>query len=63
MPVNPFYVGTCENKANIQRHIVFEPVPQEPLKPFLIEDPFGLRKAVVPVLKRNSANSNLKCTP
>jgi serine protease Do len=43
MSIKPFYVGTCENKAHSESRIV--------LKPFLIEDPLGLRKAIVPVLK------------
>ena len=53
MSINPFYVGTCENIANNERPIIFKPTLEEkPFEPFLIQDPFGLRKAVVPVFKR-----------
>jgi serine protease Do len=53
MLIKPFYVGTCENKANSEQPIVFEPILETPFEPFLIQDPFGLRKAIVPVFKRD----------
>lgn len=53
MSIEAFYVGTCEDKANNMQPIVIEPIPGDPFKPFLIQDPFGLRKAITPVFKRN----------
>jgi serine protease Do len=54
MPFNPFYISTCENYANSEQSIAFEPESkQTPFEPFLIQDPFGLRKAIVPVFKRD----------
>jgi len=50
----PFYVSTCEDRASNQQGIDFVPLSEQPFEPFLIQDPFGLRKAVVPVFKRNS---------
>jgi len=58
MSFKPFYVGTCEAKANNDRNIVFEPELENPFEPFLIQDPFGLRKAIVPVFKRD-LNGNI----
>jgi|GEM_PF-731397 len=52
MSVNPFYVGTCENKVKSEEPLVFDPVLDKPFEPFLVQDPFGLRKAIVPVFKR-----------
>jgi serine protease Do len=53
MSFKPFYVGTCEAKASNERRLPFEPTSEQPFEPFLIQDPFGLRKAVVPVFKRD----------
>jgi serine protease Do len=59
MSIKKFYVGTCENNANNMQPIViesedpFELIQEDPFKPFLIQDPFGLRKAIIPVFKRN----------
>lgn len=52
--VKPFYISTCEDRATNQQGVAFIPFPEQPLEPFLIQDPFRLRKAVVPVFKRNS---------
>lgn len=52
MPIEPFYLKTCENAVE-QANATFFPVPEDPFEPFLIQDPFGLRKAIVPVLKRS----------
>ncbi len=54
MSFKPFHVGTCENIANNERPLAFKPISEAtPFEPFLIQDPFGLRKAVVPVFKRD----------
>jgi serine protease Do len=54
MKFKPFYVGTCENKASNEQLIPFPPPSEKtPFEPFLIQDPFGLRKAVVPLFKRD----------
>jgi len=54
MLIEPFYVGTCENKVNNGPPIVLEPIFQKPFEQFPIQDPFGLRKAVVPVFRRDA---------
>ena len=54
MLFKPFYVGTNESKANSEQPIIFNPKPEAPFEPFLIQDPFGLRKAIVPVFKRGT---------
>jgi serine protease Do len=54
MLIEPFYVGTYEDRANSSRHVVFNPPSENPFAPFLIQDPFGLRKAIVPVFKRDT---------
>jgi serine protease Do len=53
MSINPFYVGTCEDIANGEQPIVFDHIYNDPYKPFVIQDPFGLRKAIVPVFRRD----------
>ena len=53
MQLKPFYVGTCEAKSNNANCIPFTPSLDNPLAPFLIQDPFGLRKAIVPIFKRD----------
>ena len=53
MSFEPFYVGTCEAKSNNENCIVFKPPSDNSLAPFLIQDPLGLRKAVVPIFKRD----------
>jgi len=52
MSVKPFYVGTCEAISNDEKKIAFDPSTNQ-LTPFPIQDPFGLRKAIVPVFRRN----------
>lgn len=54
MSIEPFHVRTCENIANQEKSIIFAPDLDTPFKPFLIQDPFGLRKAIVPVLNRKT---------
>jgi serine protease Do len=51
--IKPFYVDTCENKLKGAEPIAFEYLPGKPFDPFPIDDPSGLRKAIVPVLKRD----------
>jgi serine protease Do len=53
MMIDPFYVGTCENNLKGEEPIVFEHLPERPFDPFPIQDPFGLRKAIVPVFNRD----------
>ncbi len=53
MSITPFYVGTFENKASNERPIIFEPPQGNPYEPFPITDPFGLRTAITPLLKRD----------
>lgn len=54
MLFEPFYVGTCEDKVSNEQAPAFKPLTEQtPFEPFLIQDPFGLRKAIVPVFKRN----------
>jgi serine protease Do len=53
MSFKPFYVGTCEAKSNNENCIPFAPLLNEPLTHFPIQDPFGLRKAIVPIFKRD----------
>jgi serine protease Do len=48
----PFYVGTCEARAHDERELPFDYTEETPFKPFAIQDPFGLRTAVVPVFRR-----------
>jgi serine protease Do len=53
MQIKPFYVGTCKNITRDENPLVFDPILKNPFKPFLIQDPFGLRKAIVPVFRRD----------
>lgn len=53
MLIEPFHLSTCEDAAKKEKPIVCTPIPENPFEPFLIQDPFGLRKAIVPVLKRS----------
>ncbi|MCD6272542.1 MAG: hypothetical protein J7K30_06785 [Deltaproteobacteria bacterium] len=53
MSFKPFYVGTCEAKRDNENCIPFTPSLDEPFSPFPIQDPFGLRKAIVPIFKRD----------
>ena len=54
MIFKPFSISTCENIANYEQPFSFKPLSEQtPFEPFLIQDPFGLRKAVVPVFKRS----------
>ncbi len=54
MEFEPFYVGTCEGKLEDPRRIVFAPDPEDPLKPFEVRDPFGVRRAILPVFRQTS---------
>lgn len=55
MLFKPFYVGTCEAIVSKEKLRAFKPisVSEAPFEPFLIQDPFGLRNAVIPVFKRD----------
>lgn len=55
MRFEPFYVGTCESVIANDRKLPFEYQPEAPLAPFELGDPFGLRKAVLPVFLRDPA--------
>jgi serine protease Do len=50
----PFIVGTCEAGGRAERSLPFSPRAGSPFEPFEVHDPFGLRRAVVPVFRRNS---------
>jgi len=54
MSFKPFYVNTCEDRVSNLQGIAFDTLSELPFEPFLIQDPFGLRKAVLPVFKRDS---------
>lgn len=53
MKFKPFQIRTCEAISNSEEGKVLFPLSDSPLAPFPIHDPFGLRKAVVPVFKRD----------
>lgn len=50
MQLEPFSIVTSD-PANQTRRLPFAHLPGQPLAPFPIHDPFGLRKAVVPVFR------------
>ncbi len=52
MSFEPFSVGPCETLSNGTGGPPFDYPPAEPFSPFEIADPFGLRKAVVPLFCR-----------
>jgi len=52
MSFEPFYVRTSEARARQKQTIPFDYPSGSPLVPFEIVDPFGLRKAIVPVFRR-----------
>ena len=52
MTISPFYVGTCEASARGEQRLPFKCTEGAPYDPFEISDPFGLRTAVVPVVRR-----------
>lgn len=46
----PFVIRTCEAPSDMRPRVSgYEPKPDQPLAPFEIHDPFGLRNAIVPV--------------
>lgn len=50
----PFSLQTCESSANqARRPSKFSPSEGKPFAPFEIHDPFGLRAAIVPVLRQD----------
>ena len=55
MQFEPFYVGTCEGRLEDARRIPFEPNPNDPAAPFEVSDPFGVRRAVLPVFREDSS--------
>ncbi len=50
----PFEIATCETVESSQRHYPLDPDPERPFHPFRIQDPFGLRNAVVPVFRQDT---------
>jgi serine protease Do len=51
MPFRPFTIETCEGDGRASRRLPFKPRPGQVFEPFEIYDPFGLRKAIVPVFR------------
>lgn len=49
----PFYVSTYDVFGRHKPRYPFAYKPNAPLLPFEVTDPFGLRKAVVPVFRRD----------
>jgi len=47
-----FLVQTCESKIGDTRRVPFPPLSDSRLAPFEAGDPFGLRKAILPVFER-----------
>lgn len=52
MSFTAFYAGTCEAQISDGRKLPFEYIENDPFRPFEIQDPFGLRTAIVPVFRR-----------
>lgn len=50
----PFEIATCEMTGSSQRAYPLDPDPERPFHPFRIQDPFGLRNAVVPVFRQDT---------
>lgn len=50
----PFEIATCEMMGSLQKASPLEPDPERPFYPFRIQDPFGLRTAVVPVFRQDT---------
>ncbi|MDX8129247.1 serine protease [Methylomonas sp. OY6] len=53
MKIKPFDIKTCESIIKNEPGIILEHLPGNPFEPFLVQDPFGLRKAVVPVFRKD----------
>lgn len=53
MNIEPFAITTCEAYTQSKRALPFSYEPSSPLTPFEISDPFSLRKAIVPVFRRD----------
>lgn len=50
----PFEIATCEMTESSKRAHPLDPDPERPFHPFRIQDPFGLRNAVVPVFRQDT---------
>lgn len=50
----PFEIATCEMTESSKRAYPLDPDPERPFHPFRIQDPFGLRNAVVPVFRQDT---------
>ncbi|MBV4458048.1 serine protease [Pseudomonas sp. COR58] len=50
----PFEIATCEMTESSQWGSPLAPDPERPFHPFRIQDPFGLRNAVVPVFRQDT---------
>lgn len=50
----PFEIATCEMTGASQKAFPLVPDPERPFHPFRIQDPFGLRNAVVPVFRQDT---------
>lgn len=50
----PFEIATCEMTEASQKAYPLYPDPEKPFHPFRIQDPFGLRNAVVPVFRQDT---------
>jgi len=58
MQIRPFFVGTHEDLySRRSREPFYPPSGSNPFDPFPIDDPFGLRKAIVPVFRRTKNGS------
>lgn len=53
MKIKPIHIRTCESITKNEPGTILEYPAENPFEPFLIQDPFGLRKAIVPVFKKD----------
>lgn len=59
-PFIPFVVHTCEGKASANRRsIPVAPPGEDPLAPFEVYDPFGIRNAIVPVFQQLQSDGTM----
>ncbi len=54
MMFKSFCIGTCEGGGRAERRLPFTPRADATFAPFEVSDPFGLRRAIVPVFRRDS---------
>ena len=59
MSVPSFVVQTCESKFQNTDQVPIRPIAKSELSPFEAVDPFGLRKAILPVFERNPEDGTL----